>query len=244
MITNQTDDEWEIIFQRAHALLAAKLVTYWRPEDRPLRWTETLNAVAQHDNGWQEWEAGERLTDAGAPRNFMQLPLPEVVIQGERVVTRAWHQSMWVGLLVSRHISHLHERRRGALASLDDLLDEQIELREKWRAALDVSREDVDRAYSLLRWGDSFSLILCMQRLPVDERAVEIERGPDGQRYDVFQRTDGVVVVQPWPYDRDSFRVSVDCHYLTQATFADDDELAQALRQAQVRQRVWELRRA
>ncbi|MFW5943364.1 MAG: DUF3891 family protein, partial [Chloroflexota bacterium] len=230
-------------FQRAHALLAAKLVTYWRPDERPLRWTETLNAIAQHDNGWQEWEAGERLTEAGTPRNFMQLPLPEVVIQADRVVARAWHQSLWVGLLVSRHISHLHERRRGELAELDRVLDEQIALRDKWRTMLQVSKEDVDSAYSLLRWGDTFSLILCLQQLPFDQRSLEIGHGPDGQRYDLYRSEDGAVVVEPWPYDRESFKVAVDCHYLEQATFARDEELARALREAEVRPRVWELRR-
>lgn len=244
MICNQTETGWEIIFQRAHALLAAKLVTYWRPEERPLRWTETLNAVAQHDNGWQEWESGERLTESGTPRNFGQLPLHLTVEQAQRVVERAWHQSMWVGLLVSRHVSHLHERRRGELRALDELLDRQQELRARWQESLGVSQEDVDCAYRLLLCGDAFSLILCQQQLPFDERRLEIGIGPNGAHYDVYQRSDGTVVVDPWPYDRERFEVAVDCHYLNQVTFSSDDELADALRGAEIRPRLWHVARA
>lgn len=243
MICNQSETGWEIIFQRAHALLAAKLVTYWRDEQHPLRWTETLNAIAQHDNGWQEWEAGERLTEAGTPRDFRQMPLELVLTQAERVVTRAWHQSMWIGLLVSRHLAHLYTSRRDELPALDAFLEEQEGLRARWREAMGIDQEKVDRAYSLLWWGDTLSLILCLQRLPFGERALEIATGPDGTCYDVVQREDGTVVVRPWPYERERFHVAIDVHHLEQVTFASEEELAAALASARVSRRIWELAR-
>lgn len=243
MICNRTKTGWEIIYQRAHALLAAKLLTYWREADRPLRWTETLNAVAQHDNGWQEWENRNQLTPLGTPRTFDETPLEEIVQQAERAILRTWHQSLWAGLLVSRHVSHLYEPRRGSVEALDQLLDAQEPQRAHWRKHLEgVSAEEEESAYSLLLWADTFSLILCRNALPFGERAVEIGAGPDGKRYDVVQMADdGRLVVTPWPYEKERFRVAVDTYHLTQLTFESNDELADALHAAEPARRIWEL---
>lgn len=240
MICNQTESGWEIIFQRAHALLAAKLVAPWRPEQRPVRWVETLNAIAQHDNGWQEWERGDRVTEAGAPRDFTQMPLEQIVLQAERVVTRAWHQSLWSGLLVSRHISHLYESRRSESASMAELLDAQQVWRQKWRRCLGVSRQEVDAGYALLLWGDSLSLILCRRALPDGESTAVIGRGPGGKEYTWRQRGDGSLSVSPWPFALQRFCVDVDVHRLQQTTFASDNALASALQEANIVQQRWE----
>lgn len=244
MITNRLDGGWEIIYQRAHALLAAKLVTYWREADRPLRWTETLNAISQHDNGWQEWEEGGRLNADGTPRDFTQMPLVVSHLQAARAVTRAWHQSQWVGLLVSRHISFLYERRRGELREMDDLLDEQIAQRLEWRRVLRVTEEEVEAAYSILRLGDAFSLILCLGKLPPAGQWKWVQEGPDGTPYHVGAQPDGTLSVHPWPYERDRFKVSVDTFKLDQVTFDSEDDLARALHRAQPNRQVWELARS
>jgi hypothetical protein len=238
MIVNRTEDGWELIYQQAHALLAAKLVTYWHEDPRPDRWTETLNAIAQHDNGWQEWESGARLMPDGSPRSFLDTPPEDVVLQAERVVTRAWHQSLWVGLLVSQHISHLHESRRGEHGPLDELLDMQVRLRAEWAAALGVSDEEVLDGYSLLRWGDTCSLILCrhlLQRGQIEAVAV----GPDGTEYQARMRGDGSVTIAPWPYILDRFPVSVDSYRVYQEAFADDGELAEAIHVSPPRTLEW-----
>lgn len=243
MITHRTPDGWEIIYQRAHALLAARLVTYWREPERPLRWIETLNAVSQHDNGWQEWEPGDRLTPEGEPRSFMQKGVAESITQAERTVTRAWHQSLWVGLLVSSHVSWLYERKRGRDAGLDRLLDAQIAQRARWRAALGVSEDEVAAGYALLRWGDTFSLILCGRQAPGPGERKALAEGPDGTAYAAVGREGGVLTVEPWPYVRESFEVAVDTHHLPRHTFADEDDLAAVMREAVASQRVWRLER-
>ena len=241
MICNQTENGWEIIFQRAHALLAAKLAFYWRPTERPARWPETLNAIAQHDNGWQEWERGDRVTAEGTPRDFTEMPLKQIVLQAERVVTRAWHQSLWSGLLVSRHVSHLYEPRRGSYAALDDLLERQTALRRQWRRWLKSGREEVERAYQLLLWADTFSLLLCRQQLPAKGAVHEIGVEPGGQPYTLARHDDGSLSVRPWPYEQHRFFVEIDVHHLERRTFAGDDALADALQEATVTQQRWEL---
>ena len=57
----------------------------------------------------------------------------------------------------------------------------------------------------------------------------------------LWHEAGGTLEVRPWPYEMDLFRVAVDVHILDQPTFADEDELAAALRRATVTRRVWEL---
>lgn len=242
MICNRTEHGWEILYQRAHALLAAQLVLPWRPEERPALWMPTLSAIAQHDNGWQEWEPGRRLTDLGIPRDFTETPAADLVAQSERALTRAWHQGLWCGLLVSRHLTRLYEPLRGTDPDLDRLLDAQGPLRARWRASLGAEPAAVEAAYALLNWGDTLSLTLCRRRLPPDARALEIGAGPDGTRYDVFARDDGTLGITPWPYACAAFDVTADTYRLDQLTFENDEALARALRAAPVTVRRWTLR--
>lgn len=243
MICNPLETGWELIYQQAHALLAAKLVAYWKFEQRPDRWAETLVAVAEHDNGWQEWESGSRLTSTGAPRHFLDTPIEDIIAQAERVVTAGWHRSLWVGLLVSSHISWLHEQKRGQSKELDAVLDEQKRRRKEWRKILGVSAAEVEEAYALLRLADTFSLILCMHDLPFGGREIEIATGPDGVTYHVLQREDNTLQVSPWPYTEKEFPVSVDAYRIDQLSFKDDEELIVQLHQTRATPATWILRR-
>jgi hypothetical protein len=86
---------------------------------------------------------------------------------------------------------------------------------------------------------DRLSLILCKRELPVGERALEIAKGPDGQRYDVVQLNDDKVTVKPWPFEEEPFTVNVEACYLTQVTFENDAELTQALQTAPIHPIEW-----
>ncbi len=239
MICNRTEKGWEVVYQRAHALLAAQLIAPWNPAGRPERWTELLAATAQHDNGWQEWEPGQRLTSLGTPLHFEETPVEDLVAQSERAVRRAWHQSAWSGLLVSSHVAHLYGKREEA--PLRGLLERQAAQRRQWRRSLGVRQRDVQADYAHLLWGDTFSLILCCRQLPFGERRVEVE-AIGGQRYFTWQRGDGTLGVDPWPYGVEAFEVRVDTHLLRQLTFASEDELAEALETSRPVERVWTVR--
>ncbi len=56
MIVKATPNGWEVIYHRAHALLAAQLAGQWRRKNAPERLCETLAAIS-HDNDLEkEWE--------------------------------------------------------------------------------------------------------------------------------------------------------------------------------------------
>jgi len=239
MIVNTVPEGWEIIYQQAHALLAAQIAFEWRTSDRSERWVETLAAIAQHDDGQRGWAGKIGLTPAGAPANFTMLPFS--FEQARQVMEEAAFQGRWRALLTSMHLSFLYEELRGKEEKIDTFLDEQLANQNQWRRELKVSKPKAQQAYDLMQWCDRFSLILCRRELPEAERALEISAGPDGVRYEVILQKNNNVQVNPWPFQQKSFSVSVEASYLSQLQFKDETELTQALQLAPIRFRTWHI---
>ncbi|ALW84686.1 hypothetical protein AUC43_06090 [Hymenobacter sedentarius] len=245
MIVNSTPAGWQIIYQQAHALLAAQLAWLWPPTLAPDRWMGLLAAAAQHDDEQEEWHkrgGHHGLTPAGAPANFTQKEFS--MAQARGVMAAARYQGQWRSLLTSMHLSCLYESLRGSTPAITDFLDELRTGQQQWRRALKVKKEEAQSAYDLLHWADRLSLILCRGELPEMGRSLEISRGPDGQRYDVRQpHPGGPIHVEPWPFVLDEVEVTVEASLLTQLQYRDDAELAAALREAPIETLRWTLRR-
>ena len=237
MIVKATQNGWEIIYHRAHALLAAQLAGQWRRKNSPARLYETLAAISHHDDLEKEWEE-YNLTVGGAPRDFTLNQ--DISIQPlADLAKNARYRGRWVSLLISMHISRLHEPKRGQLPELDKFLDEQRQNQQRWREELGVEKAKVDAAYAFMQWCDRLSLILCQHELPADERFLEISLGPDKQRYDIMQYRNGLITVQPWPFEDDRFTVNVEACDLSNVKFDSNSELTQALQQAPIRLLEW-----
>ncbi len=241
MIVNATQNGWEVIYHRAHALLAAQLAGQWRRKDAPLRLYETLAAISHHDDLEKEWEE-DVLTEAGAPKDFTLNSDADADVGVKKLANlakNALYRGRWVALLISMHISRLNEPMRGKSSKLDKLLDEQLQNQQRWRKELGIEKEEVDAAYAFMQWCDRLSLILCQQELPDDERFLEISKGPEGQRYDIMQRSDNLVVVKPWPFQNEKFTVNVEACDLSKVKFESNTELTQALQEAPIKVLEW-----
>lgn len=230
MIANLTATGWEIIYHRAHALLAAQLGGQWKRSESPIRLYETIAAISHHDDLEKEWEENI-LTEAGAPLDFTLQT--EICVPKLKTMTQnALYRGRWVALLISMHMSYLIEGKRGELKELDEFLDEQLENQQKWRKELKISKEDAESAYAFFQWCDRLSLILCCRELPAGERALEISVGPDGKRYDIVQHSNELLTVTPWPFADEKFTVNVEASYLNQAKFDTNEEIKEALHKA------------
>ncbi|MEZ0540366.1 DUF3891 family protein [Fibrella arboris] len=237
MIVRLVDVGWEIIHQPAHGLLAFQLAMHWHPDKRPQHWPETLIALTEHDDGQQPYQDRNHLTEAGAPLHFQVLEF--TTDQARRMIEVALQKSRWNALMVSMHASFLYEEKRGQSAELDSFLDQQKENQQSWRREYKASKAATQYAYDFVQWCDAFSLILCMNQVPPEGRRLEISIGPDKEHYYVFQRTDGTLSVDPWPYNVPAFSVQVEFNTLAQLQFASDHELYNALQQAPVQVRTW-----
>lgn len=237
MIVNQHEQGWEIIYHRAHALLAAQLAGQWHSKDRPERLIETVAAISHHDDLEREWE-GNHLTEAGAPLDFT-LDKKTDLKKLKELTKNSQYRGRWVAMLISMHTSFLNQGKRGESAELNSFLDEQLENQEKWSKELKITKQEADKAYAFFQWCDRLSLILCQRELPAGERALEISIGPDGKRYDVMQTSDGNVTVKPWCFAQEKFTVNVEACYLSQLQFADNAQLTQALQNAPIKILEW-----
>jgi Protein of unknown function (DUF3891) len=237
VIVNLVEDGWEVIYHRAHALLAAQIAGNWRTPDDTSQLVDTIAAIAHHDDLERDWK-GDHLTKAGAPLDFTlgeSLSVPQLY----QHVEEALYRGRWVSLLVSMHASFLNEGRRGQIEELDRFLDKQIELRTAWRKSLKVNKEDAEKAYAMMQCCDRLSLILCQRQLPDGERVLEIDKGPTGDRHDILKRADDTLTVRPWPFRAAKFTVRVDASYLTQMKFESNEELTESLREAPMRALEW-----
>jgi hypothetical protein len=237
MIVNQTQNGWEVIYHRAHALLAAQLAGQWRRKDAPVRLYETIAAISHHDDLEKEWEENQ-LTEAGAPLDFTL----DQSTQLDRLIKHtqnARYRGRWVALLISMHMSYLNEGKRGESEQLDRFLDEQKANQKEWINALEMTEDEAKAAYAFFQWCDRFSLILCQHDIPIGERALEIGKGPDGQRYDILLQGDGVLTVTPWCFEEDKFTVNIEAICLSQLQFKNNDELVQALQHAPIKTLEW-----
>lgn len=253
MIVNQTETGWEIIYQRAHGLLAGQIAAHWRVEERPVRWIETLAAIIQHDDSGREWEDEDQLTPAGAPKHFRIGSGTPALVQPQEVIINSQYQGRWVALLTSMHASFLYESMRGDDPKIDLFLDQQLANQQRWRKELKLTKREVEAAYMLVQWSDAISLILCQRQLPPGGRSLEISTGPDGTRYDVRLREDLssedkahagtqeqiTVTVDPWPFEEVDFTVSIEATYLDQLIFESDVELQKALKDGIIQPISW-----
>ena len=239
MIVNLTDEGWQIIYHRAHALLAAQIAGYWETPEDTSRLVDTIGAIAHHDDLEREWQGGH-LTKAGAPLDFNLMGGEDLSVpQLYEHVENALYRGRWVALLVSLHISFLSEGKRGEMPELDKFLDKQIDLRQSWRESLGISEADAEKAYAKMQCCDRLSLILCQQQIPDGERWLEIAKGPTGEQHDIIQRGDKTLTVKPWPFTSTEFTVRVDASHLTQMKFESDEELVTSLKHAPTRSLEW-----
>jgi hypothetical protein len=237
MIANLYEKGWEVIYHRAHALLAAQIAGHWHPENRPVRWLETIAAISHHDDLEKEWE-GNHLTEAGAPLDFT-LEKTTDINKLRRHTQNSRYRGRWVAMMISMHMSFLTEGKRGESSELDSFLDEQLHNQEQWRQELNITKDEAADAYAFFQWCDRLSLILCNHMIPVGERALEIATLPDGIRYDVIESGEGNVTVQPWIFLNEKFTVNVEATYLQQLKFDSNEELTQALQTAPIKTLEW-----
>lgn len=237
MIVNAISKGWEIIYQRAHGLLAVQFAHHWRKDQQPESWIETLAAITEHDDGQEPLHGHHHLTEAGSPKDFTLQEFD--LFQAKKVTETAEYKSRWVALLISMHMSFLYEDLRGKSKEIEEFLDLQIYKQKKWQQELRISSEKIQQAYNLLQWCDRCSLILSKNQLPEDEKSLEIFEGPDKRNYMIFQRKDQSLSVDPWPFQENHFKVWIETRELTKLHFKNDDELSQSLKAASIKRKEW-----
>lgn len=238
MIVNPTSQGWEIIFQRAHALLAAKLAYYM---DEKLRtpeaiWLEMLTSIAEHDDGQTGWKGKNHLTEANAPKDITEQKYN--LEQAYRVISESAHKSRWIALMASLHAYHLHQPFSGDAQEVDEFLKEQKKYQKELRKTLDISVEESETAYTIMRWCDECSLILCKSQIPPQGKKLEVGMLPYGTPRFIHQHEDKISI-SPWPFGKKEFEISIEYYCAEQLAFAHDEALQKHLNSQSPKVRNW-----
>lgn len=237
VIVNLINGGWEVIYQRAHGLLAVKLALHWRESERGPYWVELLAAITQHDNNQKEFRGDNYLTMVGAPADFM-IASGSPLEQAKSVVDDASYQGRYVALMTSRHTTTIYAAKREDEA-FANFLDEQQKLQKTWQAALKLSKAEVERDYAIMHWCDRCSLILCQRELPSDARRLEVSPLPGGEASFIWERVDKTVGLEPWPFQEERLTVEIEVTVVSQLKFGSDEELKAALKDAPTEVRSW-----
>jgi len=240
MIVNLTTDGWDVIYHRAHALLAAQLGGQWRRANAPARFYETIAAISHHDDLEKEWK-GDHLTESGAPLDFtLGEEPPEVTLEKlKKHLEDSLYRGRWVALLTSKHVCFLSQARKEISEDWRNFLETQEQQQEKWQQELGISPEEAARAYQFMLWCDRLSLILAQKQVPEDGRALEITHGIDQQRYDLRCLENGHLTIEPWPFNDEKFTVNVESSHLSDLKYDSNEALTMALKQAPITNLEW-----
>ena len=239
MIVNYTEKGWEVITQRAHGLLAAQVAMQWRIKDRPERWTETVIAIAEHDDASIELEDNDLLTPQGGPVNFKMKKFEED--HCSRLQDLSFSKSRYIALLTSMHMVFLHTKEAEINPKAKQYLEGQEKLQAKWLKELDIRREEANRVYGLMEWCDAFSLLLCQHEVQPENRVIEVSQGPDHKQYKLLQKDNGTLSIGPWPFEPKTLRLNMEYRIINQLQFKDCDEFKKEFLNAEVREKVWKM---
>lgn len=236
MICRRTDRGWDIITQRHHALLAAKLLADWRQERRPEPWSELINACSQHDHGWMESVSDALVDEHGQPLDFLHMPVEAAIAISRRSLHNSELNSRWCALLVGAHVEYLSSFKDDPTTS--DFAKEVAATRREVMGQLALDEARLEELYELLRWADVFSLMLCCEP---SEFTASLELSAQGQTFSATATGCDRWSLQPWPYRSRRLQLDYEVHELDRHTFANDEALREALREAPLRSRRLEL---
>ncbi len=243
------------INQTSHGLMAAEFCRHWGNRDfaTPAPYAPVMNGIAQHDNGWYEWELTPALRPDGAPMDFLHgPPLTDKLALWQLGIERAAAQHPYAGLLVGWHASLLYLDDLYRLSGADLLAVKKFVSEQEIRIAQvahafagdavlgPALREAVIQAHTrLLQFGDNASLQVSspwgqtrtLYNCPVDFQGeyTSIEMTWDGE----------AIHFAPWPFSVGEFGVSIHGRRLEQTTFPDERAYHAALTAAPFVHLTW-----
>jgi hypothetical protein len=261
IVRKMGDGQLLCVHQTSHGLMAAQFCHHWGNDDfaAPQPYPPVMMAIAQHDNGWYEWELAPRLCANGYPMDFItHTDQPEKTLLWQRGIDRVWAQHPYAALLVSRHASILYEKflAQGAYqgenrrAVLDFLAADRA-MMERARSLLGgdpdllaaMQPEVIEINTRLLQFGDHASLQVSVP-WPTETTLTGCPLDYTGATVEIRMCYDEqIITFDPWPYSVDQFEVTLEGYLLDEERFADETSYHRALAEASFYRKTWNVMR-
>lgn len=232
MIVNDLESHFEIIFQRAHGLLAAKIAShlkasFWPGDKLKL---ETLVAIADHDDGRKGWAGDFHINEKGHPKSYQEFTFD--YDQAVRISHTAACKSTWVALLISKHLEELYKNVDEIKAK--NFIAEQRSRQKLFLGQISMDAKEAGNYYSILKWSDELSLRICQNKLPCKDQKEYLAILPHVE--DTFLTNNkGEYMHLPWVFDRHPLTIEVEYRNIPHRIYKNDDDLRSTLNQAQVK---------
>jgi Protein of unknown function (DUF3891) len=257
MIVREQGGQLILIRQTDHALLAGYFAREWGNEQspRPEPADSFRLALAEHDNGWSEWELQPRVDPATfTPYSFMSVPTEDHIALYQRGIERVVKADRYAGLLVSLHCVGLYDRARATIpgysakyvkSSEGEMVSDFLQrLRlQQLRLKVDLRAEPATKDYcdekrlqaNVQRFEalDRLSLYFCMS--PAETSGIEsVPMDNSGREVDWELRPDGddAVTLDPYPFRKDPLEVSILARRVPKRRYADDHDFQKVLASA------------
>ena len=244
----QSNDSFRLIFQPDHARHTADMIRHWvRPTQIPEQlWNRLITAVEHHDDGWHMHKYQPLVDEAGNPYSFLTLPVETHVKYLQYCINLMLKRDLYQGLLIALHFRYIemnapvdNSQDRALLdefvAWTDGIIDRTIErLRDEepkeFHPAFKLPILNIARR--IISINDSVSLML-IGALPwrkfdepvcfgTSEVAVRYRSDEWGVRFD------------PWPYDVESFSISVNSREIPGMNFSSSEEFFEVMGTAHI----------
>ena len=254
MIIQEQGDQLVVVRQTDHAILAGFFARELGNENvaRPEPNDSFRLAVAEHDNGWTEWELNPQIDFATfGPYTFMSIPTAEHIELYKRGIERIVQADPYAGLLTTMHVAGLYDRARATMPGFSakyvrstetQIVAEFIQrLRlQQLRLKVDLRSDPMRRSFAeekslqsnLQRLDalDRLSLYFCLapqedatiDGVPLDEQGREAD-------WELRPQADGAVTLTPYPFRRDPLDISILARRIPKRRYADDEDLRKTL---------------
>jgi hypothetical protein len=267
MIIQQGSDPMVVVRQTDHAVLAGFFAREWGNEvfSKPQPFASFCMAVAEHDNGWQEWEmAAEVDPRSFAPYSFMSVPTEQHVLLYQRGIDRVVKSDLYAGLMVATHCMGLYDRAKATMPGysakyvksheqhhandfVQRLRLQQLRLKVDLRndpATKDFTDEKLIRANAeRLDALDRLSLHFCLgaegdttiEGVPVNDRGELVD-------WELRSVSSSQFTLDPYPFRREPLEFAVLARRIPKRRYLDDTDLHSVLAQAPFFQIKYSLR--
>jgi Protein of unknown function (DUF3891) len=257
MIIQEQGDQLVLIRQTDHAVLSGFFAREWGSEQltRPEPFASFCLAVAEHDNGWREWELLPELDlKTRLPYSFMSIPTEEHIALYQRGIERLVKTDHYAGLLVSMHCAGLYDRARATIpgfsakyvrANESQMANEfvqrlklqqlrlKVDLRENPETKKFAEEKTLQANYQRLEALDRLSLYFCLEPLEaatIDQVPVDDEGGETD--WDLRPEGRNTFSLAPYPFRRDPLDFSIMARRIPKRFYGDDLDLQKTIARA------------
>ena len=254
MILHEENNEVVIIRQTDHALLSGFFAREWGNElfTRPEPFESFRLAVAEHDNGWQDWEVLPKIDPATfLPYSFMSIPTEDHIALYQHGLERILKVDHYAALLASMHCALLYDRTRATMPGfsakyvrsneshlVNDFVQrlklQQLRLKVDLRANPATKRFTEEKFLQAnlqrLEALDRLSLYFCLPNLGDSViESVPLNNESSEADWELRRESAGTITLAPYPFRREPLSVSILARRVPKRHYADDADFQNTL---------------